>query len=231
MLKQYSISRWLIVTAMTLALGSTMQVPGLAAENILPEAGQSYRVIDVAADDRLNIRVHAGAEADIVGSLSSTANNILVTGSWQRIGGSIWWELILPGTERATGWVNSRFMIPELSGAARWLEAQNNYALDCGGTEPFWSLTIDGNQAQYSLMGENEKLFSASPWVDARGLASGSQFAIGLQDQGNDGFIVIVRPHGASCSDNMSDVSYPFYGTIVLPDGGVLGGCCSRAAR
>ena len=186
---------------------------------------------DVAADDHLNVRIHAGADADLVGSLSPAANNIHVTGSWQRVGGSIWWELILPGVERGTGWVNSRFIVSELSGSAQWQEAQNNYPLSCAGTERFWSLEINDNQAHYSLMGENEKMFSASPWVDARGRASGSQFAIGLQDQGGDGFIVIVRPHGSSCSDGMSDTAYPFYGTAVLPDGGVLGGCCSRAAR
>lgn len=231
MLRQASTIRILMVMAILLIFGGAMPALVHSAETTFPEPGHTYRVIGVAANDRLNVRTNAGTGADIVGSLSPAATKILVTGASQKIGSSIWWEVIVSGAARDTGWINSRFVTSELTGAAAWSEAQSNYALTCAGNEPFWSLSINGNRAQYSLFDEGDRLFSASPWVNARGRAPGSQFAIGLRDQSNDGFVVVVRPHGASCSDGMSDIAHPFYGTLVLPDGAILGGCCRRAAQ
>jgi uncharacterized membrane protein len=99
--------------------------------------------------------------------------------------------------------------------------------LICAGTEPFWSLEIDGGKARYSAPGEDETEFEAGGRTPAQGLRG--HFVIRLKDRdsatGPEGLVVVTRSHGF-CSDNMSDREYPFTGTLIRPHGAVFGGCC-----
>lgn len=231
MRKQVSLTRWFVVTAALIMLGVTGWSQAQALETPMPDASRSYRVTDVAVGDQLNVRRFAGVEQDAVGTLSPDARDIAVTGSWEEIGSSVWWELVYPGTEIGTGWVNARFLIQQNSAPVDGTEAVTDFPLACAGTEPFWSLMLDADRAQYSLAGEEETTFEASPWANARGRAPGFQFAVRLRDADSEGAIVVVRPQGAFCSDGMSDIRFPFYGTLIHPDGRVLGGCCRRDVR
>lgn len=104
--------------------------------------------------------------------------------------------------------------------------------LICAGTEPFWSLEIDGEKARYSLPGEDAKEFEAGGRTPAQGLRG--HFVIRLRDrdtpEGPEGLVVVTRSQGF-CSDNMSDTHYPFTGTLIRPDGAVFGGCCRPKAE
>ena len=201
--------------------------PGLAMDDLTPEPGLRYRVSGVAEGDRLNVRSRPGTDADIIGSFRPDEGNIVATGAREEIGGAIWWELAYPGAERGTGWVKARLLTRETTIAAE----DTNYPLECVGTEPFWSLAIDTNRARYSLA-EDERTFDASPWVGASGLRG--HFVVRLLEPGRttgaQGLVVVMRDYDF-CSDGMSEIDYPFHGTIILPDGGVYGGCCRRAAR
>jgi uncharacterized membrane protein len=210
-----------------LLLFFALAMPVLALDEAIPEPGLRYRVTGVAEGDQLNVRVQPGTDTATVGTISPQAGNIIVTGSRQKIVGSIWWELIYPGAERGTGWVNARFLTPETTVAE-----ETDYPLFCKGTEPFWSVVIDAGKARYSLSGKDEQIFDATPWVEARGLRG--HFVVRLKQAdrsiGSEGFVVVTRAEDF-CSDNMSDNEYPFNSTVILPDGEVLGGCCSRAAH
>lgn len=211
-----------------------LAAPVLALEPAGPEPGQRYRVSDVSRGDRLNVRGQAGTSADVIGSLPPDARDIVVTGAWQEIGSSVWWELVYPAAGNKTGWVNARFLALESAGSQGTPTTQSNYPLDCAGTEPFWSLAIDGDQARYSspdALGEGAmpRILEASPWIDARGFASGYNFAVRLAEGRMNGFATIVRAQ--ACSDGMSDINYPFHATLILSDDEVLGGCCTRAGR
>ncbi len=76
-----------------------------------------WRVVDVAADDVLNVRANAGVAYDIVGTVSPNGI-VTTTGSGWRLpnGGDDWYE-ILHG-EDTVGWVNSRFLEPVTDGPA-----------------------------------------------------------------------------------------------------------------
>ena len=212
-----------------LALGVVGTFPALAMVNIAPDPGYRYRVHGVASDDKLNVRAQPGADAEVIGSLPPGADDIVVTGSRQQHGTATWWELVFPGVERGSGWVNARFLVrasDEASGEA-------DYPLACLGTEPFWSIAIDGDDAQSSALGEAGKTtFRAGEWALAEGLRG--HFVVRLRQKHGEpdpeGFVVATSSHGF-CSDGMSDTEYPFSGTFVRPDGKVFGGCCYRAGR
>lgn len=193
-----------------------------------PEPSVRYQVTGVASGDTLNVRAQPGTEADVIGVLGPNAGNVIVTGSGWKIGTSTWWELVFPGTERGLGWVNGRFLTRQTDSPE-----ETNYALNCGGTEPFWSLAVSNGQAQFKLwMEEQEQSLEASPWLQARGLRG--WFVVRLAEAGGtntaDGFIAVRSAHQSFCSDDMSDTDYPFFATLILPNDEVFGGCCSRGA-
>jgi len=209
-----------------LSIGLALAIPAFAADTSIPEPGTRYRVVAVARNDRLNVRSSPGADADIVGSFAPDAVDIVVTGSRQVIGQSNWWEVAYPLAERGSGWVSAAFLRSD--GPTE----DTNYPLNCGGTEPFWSLVTGAGQAMFSLFGEDQHTFDASPWIEAQGLRG--HFVVRLQEGsqtiGPKGYIVVVRDFDF-CSDGMSDTDFPFNATLVLPNGEVFGGCCSRSVH
>lgn len=104
--------------------------------------------------------------------------------------------------------------------------------LICAGTEPFWSLEIDNESARYTVPGEDARSFTVTGRTPAQGLRG--HFVIRLKDkdtpEGSEGLVVVTRSQGF-CSDNMSDMEYPFTGTFIRPDGAVFGGCCRPKAE
>jgi uncharacterized membrane protein len=212
-----------------LLLGLSLTAPCLAQSDAIPEPGIRYRVIGVAEGDYLNVRAGAGADADLVGMLGPASDNIIVTGARQVVGGSVWWELVQPEAEFGTGWVNARFLEAETA----LDDEESNYPLVCSGTEPFWSLVIAPDGVLYSSADGAKHTFASSGWMAASGLRG--QFMIRLQPKDAqpdtpEGVLAVLRDYNF-CSDGMSDRDYPFHGTLLLPDGEVVGGCCSRGAH
>jgi len=192
-------------------------------EALSPDPGAAYAVKDVAANDSLNVRSLPGTRSDMVTRLPHDARGILVTGKRMTEGSSVWWEVITTGVQGRTGWVNHRYLAVEPDGV------QSSYPLQCGGTEPFWSLRLEDSHAAYSDPETETVTLSASGWMRSRN--SPGVFAIQLRseddDPGTDGYATIDR---TACSDGMSDFEYPFEATVILPDQTVLDGCCSRLA-
>lgn len=213
--------RFALLTLLLVCL--TMPAVALGA---VPEPGAHYRVSGVAQNDQLNVRNQPGIRGEISGAFMPNAANIVVTGSRQSRDGSDWWEVLYPGAEGGTAWVNAHFLAPETPSRAQ----DTNYPLICTGTEPFWSLLIAARHAKYSTAGSHDQIFAASAWQAAHGAQL--QFAIRLRKPtgaGGTGYAVIIR--NPSCSDGMSDRLNPFSGIIILPDGQVFGGCCQRTSR
>ena len=102
------------------------------------------------------------------------------------------------------------------------------HALDCSGTEPFWSLKIGGGKI---VLDEADKgktpLLTVAPRAaqgrpadlvrvyQTRTLGAKRQYVT----------IVVRQAEANSCSDGMSDTKYPFSAVVIKP-GGVLEGCC-----
>ena len=112
-----------------------------------------YRVTGVASDDVLNVRIAPDAGSEIVGSLRPAATPVEVVeirGNWARV------------TEiDISGWASLRYLEPiELASVGK---SRLPVGLFCGGTEPFWSLSIDSAaQAKFSAPDIPGSRFTAS---------------------------------------------------------------------
>jgi len=104
---------------------------------------------------------------------------------------------------------------------------EGRQAFACSGTEPFWSLRVDGGQAVFSRPGESG--IERSRW-QADEFQGSYDFSLGvrLEDEASQSTSwAIIRWHPQqACSDGMSDKLYPFDITLITPDRKVLNGCC-----
>lgn len=171
------------------------------------ELPQLYDVIGVAPDDVLNIRAEPGAASEIIGTLAPTARAVEVvalSGGWAKV-----------NTSERTGWVSTRFLVP----SPQWDWRAPQTPLTCFGTEPFWSLRIDGDTARLSSPEGTEPLMP----ILGRGASTGYLAFLGLQF---DGAVGMVRAE--ACSDRMSDRAYGLsIGVVWLDTPRSLSGCCS----
>ena len=205
--------RWLCLALVLTAAPAYAQTPDPALR---------YRVVDVAAGDKLNVREQPGVEAPVIGAFAPHAADIAISGSVMEVEGSQWWEVAFVDGYLDRGWVNGRFLEP-VNGHAR----DGDYPLQCGGTEPFWSLALEEGQATYSSPDQEEQSMSASRWREASGRIG--IFAVQLERDGQIGYASVWREHAGACSDGMSDLRYPFGTIVILPEGEVLAGCCRRS--
>ncbi len=205
----------LIITAV-LALG--LCAPAHAAPENTPEPGQRYEVVDIAAGNTLNIRAQPNASAKVIGKLAAGSADVSVAGTRAEANGSVWWQVIGP---KGLGWVNARYLAPTNTHG----EGEQSFPLRCLGTEPFWSLTVDGGQATLKTPDAAET-WAAGEMKQAEGMLG--RYAIRLETDAGVGHLAAWRNH-AFCSDGMSDIGYPFEGIVAGPDGSVRGGCCMRA--
>ena len=176
-----------------------------------------YDVTGVAADDTLNVRAEPSASSADIGDLPHDATGIEViatdpTGDWGRI---VWQE--------GNGWIATRFLAAAspttLPGTA--LPA----ALQCSGTEPFWSMRFSETGAVYSDVAGTSLSLGFGGAAVAEGFAS---FPVALS-HGAKGTGALSVVSTAMCSDGMSDRDYPYTVALVLHTGGAqrfLSGCC-----
>lgn len=207
-------------TVRAIALWVALVLAPTSGHADLPDPALRYRIVDVAAGDRLNVRAQPGVEADALGALVPGAENLVVTGSVVEAGGAQWWEIVFVEGYFSRGWVNGRYLAP-MDGQ----EPETGYALVCGGNEPFWSLDLGDGQATFSTPDDKALSLNAGPWVMASGQAG--RFAVELERDGALGHAAIWR-ESSFCSDGMSDIRHPFGVILIRPDGEVLAGCCRR---
>lgn len=88
----------------------------LSSQNVAQASEVTYRVVDVASNDVLNVRDRVGVPGSrIVGVLPPGTGGIVWTGQQGRSGdGGLWYRVIHPQVP-AGGWVNSRFLSEEAS--------------------------------------------------------------------------------------------------------------------
>lgn len=195
--------RW----ALTAVLLGLMVLPARATQDAWPAL---YDVAGVAADDVLNIRGAPSITAEIIGTLPPDRRRVEVIRPNDRES----WGLVNVG-ER-TGWVLLRYMARR---PGQWQGAFPALA-SCFGTEPFWSLNIDGMTATYSTPGE-----ALAGDVSARLASSARRDRHGLMARfGPRTMSAIVSSR--ACGDGMSDRAYGIAVDAILGDE-VLSGCCS----
>ena len=99
-------------------------------------------------------------------------------------------------------------------------------ARQCHGTEPFWSLTLDGKKITFENHGTETSLSINQPNPKSANGRSAEYLAMyqGRTLETPSRFLnVIIR--NQSCSDGMSDETYP-YSVLVLSGNDLFDGCC-----
>lgn len=152
-----------------------------------------HDVTGVAGDDVLNIRTGPSASTEIVGAFGPFQRDIEVVA----LNPAGTWGLVNFG--EGSGWASMRFLARQPGQS--WGDFPQ--ALECGGTEPFWGLSIraDGTM-RLDRMGEVDFYITR-----ARIPASGrpDRFAIRADNGGGEIAPIIAY---AACSDGMSDQSF-----------------------
>lgn len=190
----------------------------------LPAAAQEYpalySVTGVAADDVLNIRSTPSASAEIIGTLAPDQAGVEVvqadtTGKW---------GLVNSGEQ--SGWAALRYLSPQPQNDWRMMHGQ---ALDCFGTEPFWSLTLDDTARMTTPEGPDTsfELLARQPAAGHSG-KSGFHAVHRSSTEAESLSGTLTAQH---CTDGMSDRSYGISIDLLQLRGTgqlyVLTGCCS----
>ena len=173
-----------------------------------------FDVTGVAADDRLNIRAEPSASAPIIGTLAPDATRIEVTEEqrgWARV-----------NTAEQAGWVAARFLAYRTD---VWAPGALPPALACLGTEPFWSLRLEGDALVFSTPEANERSQTITAILDSGGFRDPMR-AVEAGD-----FTLVATP--GQCSDSMSDRLYGLAASLVQrgPQPRLWTGCCTIQPR
>lgn len=94
--------------------------------------------------------------------------------------------------------------------------------LKCGGTEPFWNLTIGSKKAVYEAMEGGKVEFDSVVFQDARGIKPDMVRHYTLKNSKTSADAVVLKQ---KCDDGMSDVTYPYNITLTIMKT-VFSGCC-----
>lgn len=183
-----------------------------AATAQTPYETDYFNVTGVAADDVLNIRSEPDAGAEIIGTLAHDTSWVEVTarsGDWAQV-----------SSDEQAGWVAIAYL--ERAEPAM-LEYGVPAGLSCGGTEPFWSATMDETSFEFSAFWHEPE--SVSYAIEATPRARSIGYPVFLMLDG--GGVAVLEPR--YCSDGMSDIPQGWTLEVVLPGqyDRALDGCCS----
>ena len=176
-----------------------------------------YDVTGVAPDDVLNVRAAPRASAEIVGALPADGTAIEVI----EITRNETWGLVNAG--EVSGWASMAFLARR---PGQWAGAAPELA-HCVGTEPFWSLSIDGEQATFETPDALPLRFLRSSKLRSRNRID-RHAAVYENDLG--GLVATLR--NTSCNDGMSDRAFGWEVDLLLVVAGednaqLFSGCCS----
>lgn len=175
-----------------------------------------YEVVALTSGETLPLHRQPGPDGEVVGELHAQATDVILSGAVIRAAGTEWYQVVRHDSEIA--WAEARHL------RARDNTISSDYAIQCSGTEPFWSLAIDGTTARFSTPDIDEITWRASEWLPARGLTG--RFMVRIEAD-NTGYVAVIRAR-QYCTDGMSEINYPFEALLVTPAQAVRAGCCKR---
>lgn len=180
------------------------------------EAKQWLKVVNVADDDSLNVRSEPNGKSPVVAVIAYDERNIVQLekkGKW-----------VLINSAGSQGWVHSQFV-----------EASNHESLGyisgrefkCSGGEPHWTLSTFGEEVSYGLYGEEGSFFLSSNFRE--GMSRNNIWYGHLSSKALDGRSMTVWIEKVqSCSDDMSDINYPYRINVIDSDKHLVSGCCQN---
>ncbi|ASM72878.1 MULTISPECIES: COG3650 family protein [Roseobacteraceae] len=188
-----------------------------------PASSQPHSVSGVAAQDALNIRANIDQTLDvgsseIIGTIPHDATDVVVTGISLDVDGTEWREVAYEGI---VGWVNADYLVPTN------ILFQIPDTLHCVGTEPFWGVTIEEKNANYSSP-ELESPIKLNPPRFVPGIGRSDLWAYYLESTDTAYSLSLIVRYTEACSDGMSDVSYDYEAVLLGmgSTGAPAQGCC-----
>lgn len=187
---------------------------GVAAQESWPDL---FDVKGVAANDVLNVRNTPSTNAGIIGALRADTKNIEVIETdfsmrWGRI-----------NIDDGTGWVSLTYLHRQSSDETGAMPAIRT----CHGTEPFWSLSLDGTGNVHFTTPDAEPQTGAVA-LHQTSLNRPDRHAFSAQLSDISIIALVAR---SLCGDGMSDRAYGLSIDLLLNDSGadprLLSGCCS----
>ena len=198
------------ILAVLLALG----IPLIAQAQQFPAL---YKVVGVASDDTLNVRVDPNARSMLIDRLMPSTSGVEVV----RLSENGKWGMISAG--ETMGWVSMRYMA-RIENAA---PGKVPRPMLCNGTEPFWGLGIYPHGAEFNSPEDGRHdlsvLAEAAAW-------QGYALLLG-EGPATRRTLTIERGY---CDDGMSELEYGFRAVLFnqTPGGNSLFfGCCSMDNR
>jgi uncharacterized membrane protein len=209
---------FVLASALVLALSVT---PIMAAEM------QIYAVTKVATGGALNMRSGPGAGNSVVVKIPADSDGIVATGEEKKVGSTTWAKVYWNGKG---GWVSKSYLRPDkvtnsspASGSGTKPPAANTgVVMKCSGTEPFWG--IDITESKLNINMPDGPQYNV-PVTFRQTSANNRTIAVIAGANGPNNTQVFLQKV-ASCSDGMSDNSYPYSATAVLNNKQVISGCC-----
>lgn len=186
-------------------------ITSVAAAQDLPAL---FSVNGVASNDVLNIRAEPTSAAPIIGSLAPNATRIEVIARSEN--GR--WGLV--NSFDQAGWASLRFL------ERQPFQAFPPSDYSCFGTEPFWDISVIGEDVQWSALGE-DTISMTRDWTGT----PMRQDRFAMRAFGDLSFVsLLVREQ--ICSDGMSDRVYGLEVDVILDGSGNMGtlvysGCCT----
>lgn len=184
-----------------------------------------YAVSKVAPDDGLNMRTQPGTGGSVVAVLPANAKGLVGLGQEKKDGNSIWVKVAWAGQQ---GWVNKYYLREDVdtvnyNPAKPKPAVKSEVVMQCGGTEPFWSMSVSEREMKVNIMGGAQ--FTV-PVTMRQQSANSTTIAVVAGARGNASTTAFLEKV-EDCSDGMSDKNYPYTITAILNGQKVMSGCCS----
>lgn len=182
-----------------------------------------YSVMHVAPDDALNLRSSAGTSGNVMAVIPPNGQGIVAAGEERKVGRSTWAKVYWAGIE---GWVNKYYLREDVQTSSynpgSTKPVRPDVILQCSGTEPFWKMNISETSMDIDMVADLKYAVPVSFRQQSSNNTSIAVVAGKKGDARTSAFLQKVE----TCSDGMSDRSYPYAITAVLGDRKVVSGCC-----
>ncbi|MDH5179022.1 MAG: hypothetical protein OEZ39_01565 [Gammaproteobacteria bacterium] len=186
-----------------------------------PTMAAVFEVVNVAADDALNLRAEANpASALVPATIPHNAKQVLWLGEQKKYQSSTWYKVRHGNSE---GWVNARFLRERNNTAPMLLEE-----LKCLGTEPFWSLDRKGKVIHLKMFNDAESAYTIKKIKTSHN--NTNEWLILTARNSDQVKMDIAVSETGQCSDGMSDDSYRYEVRFRQGDD-YLNGCCHRISE
>lgn len=206
--------RYLYIFVLALTFPVTLSCKESEVEAIKPSSYQWLKVVNVTDNDTLNLRAYTQSQSEIIYKIPHDAANLLKIGEEDN-----WIKVSYRGFK---GWVYSKYVTDakHLSIAAAF-----GGELFCIGTEPHWNIETKGYSATFSKYSDKKNLVINDIVRKSANEDNTWMSALANADNSPGNYTAVLEKTN-SCSDGMSDETYPLSIKMIDDKTQLISGCC-----